>query len=1007
MGDMPLLSDTSPVFVGRLDHLRLLTDQAHRVRTGPPEMLLVGGDAGVGKSRLVAEFAATRPPGTVFLGACLQLGVDGLSYAPFTAVLRQILRERGRPPFESAAPGGIGEFARLLPELGEPSADRRENRGILFEQVLRLFDQVAGDDGITVVLEDLHWADGATRDLLVFLARNLDRPGTQIVATYRSDDLHRSHPLRRLLPELERLPRVGRIVLEPLTREEVGRQAAAIRGEVLGEDALNTLYQRSEGVPLFVEALAAADSCPDDDPDLPDHFRDLFLEPLHRFDESAMAVLRVAAVGAVADSIEHEFLYHAAGLPEHELEAALHTLVDANVLRPGRTGYRFRHALLRDAVHEEILPGPHSRLHLRFAQLIDEYPEAVPVDRRAAEQAHHYQAAQDLPRAMEAAWWAAVQAKKTLAFDERLDMLERVLALWDRVPDPSSRVEGLSWAAVVSRAANTAISANRSRRALELVDEALATLPGDATDDETLTTRAVLLRQRGQARANHVRDGGIVDLIRALELHPPHMPGYSQLLAILARECALLREDRAQTLEQRILRELAESGRGPRSLAEMAIEAADTGSLSDACAAADARITLGGAYMQEGDMERGRPLMERGLAEAKKLRQPHMEARGAGNLGHFLRELGHHEEGLRVLDESLARHESLGWAPAHKSFNHQNRAEIYLELGDLRQAREIFRLYLRSGQRNDKHQFYIQAVEARAAAAMGDTAAARDAAGPVGDRSMLDSHRMNILQLRAMGALDAGLAEGDLAEVLSLSWEVLEQVALECSPGYTWPLLDQMAEATRLGSEQGRTERGNGTENAETARRVRALIARTAGKTPVTGLVHPAHAASVTALLAEGEGTAPAELAELWAAAVRAWERTPMRLHLARAQLREAEARVAAGERGAAVLLTRQVYETATECGAAPLARAAEDLARRLGTGLSEESVPPPAPAGLTGRETEVLRLLASGATNADIAAELFISPKTASVHVSNILGKLDVPNRATAGARARELGLV
>ena len=405
MGGMPLLSDTSPVFVGREEHLLLLTDQAHRVRTGPPETLLVGGDAGVGKSRLVTEFAATRPAGTVFLGACLQLGGDGLSYAPFTAVLRQILRERGRTPFDAAAPGGVGEFARLLPELGEPSDNRRENRGILFEQVLRLLDQVAGDDGITVVLEDLHWADGATRDLLVFLVRNLDRPGTQIVATYRSDDLNRAHPLRRLLPELERLPGVGRIVLEPLDRDEVGRQAAAIRGEELSPDALDTLYRRSEGVPLFVEALAAADTCPEeDDPDLPDHFRDLLLEPIHRFDDTAMTVLRAAAVGAVADGIEHEVLYHAAGLPERELEAALHTLVDANVLRPGRTGYRFRHAMLRDAVHGEILPGPHSRLHLRFAQLIDKYPDAVPADRRAAEQAHHYQAAQDLPRAMQAAW---------------------------------------------------------------------------------------------------------------------------------------------------------------------------------------------------------------------------------------------------------------------------------------------------------------------------------------------------------------------------------------------------------------------------------------------------------------------------------------------------------------------------------------------------------------------------------------------------------------------------
>ncbi|GAB3741494.1 ATP-binding protein [Nocardiopsis nanhaiensis] len=1001
---MPLLSGSSPVFVGRENQLQLLTEQALRARTGPPETLLVGGDAGVGKSRLVSEFTATRPAGTVFFGACLQLGVDGLSYAPFTAVLRQILRERGREPFETAAPGGFGEFARLLPELGEPSADRRENRGILFEQVLRLLGRVAADTGATVVLEDLHWSDGATRDLLVFLARNLDQPGTQIVATYRSDDLHRAHPLRRLLPELERLPGVGRIVLEPLSLAEVGRQAGAIRGGELAPGEVETLYRRSEGVPLFVEALAAAETCPDDEgTELPDHFRDLLLEPVHRFDDTALTVLRVAAVGAVSEYIEHEVLYHAAGIPERELESALHTLVDANVLRPGRTDYRFRHALLRDAVHAEILPGPHARLHLRFAQIIDEYPEAVPADRRAAEQAHHYQAAHDLPRAMEAAWRAAGQAKKMLAFDERLDMLERVLSLWDQVPEPSARVDGLGWAEVVSQAANSAISANRYRRALELVDEALPSVPETAADDATRTMRAVLLRQRGQARAFQVRDGGLSDLVRALDLHPPHMPGYVHLLALLARECSLLRGDREETPEQKLLLELARSGHGPRELAGRAIEAADPERFTDLCAAADAHITLGGSYMQDGDIERGRPLMEEGLRQAKELRQPHMEARGAGNLGHFLRELGYHEEGLRVLEESLARHESLGWAPARKSFNYQNRAEILLDLGDLRETREVFRRYLDRDHRDLRHQHYILAVEARAAAAMGDLPAARAATGPVGDRSMLDAHRMNIVQLRTLGAVDVALAEGDLGEALSLSREVLERVALETSPGYTWPMLELMAEAARRGGEPGRDA-----ETVRTAHQVCALVRQVMELMAVSGAVRSAHAASITALLAEADGgeDGPASLAALWGKAVGAWEATPLRLQLARARLRAAEAMVAAGDRALAVERIRQVHEAATECGALPLARAAEDLARRLGTGVSADAAPPAEPAGLTAREVEVLRLLASGATNAGIAAELFISPKTASVHVSNILAKLDVPNRATAGARARELGL-
>ncbi|GAB3741488.1 helix-turn-helix transcriptional regulator [Nocardiopsis nanhaiensis] len=998
---MPLLSDTSPVFVGRENQLQLLTEQADRVRSGPPEGLLIGGDAGVGKSRLITEFTVTRPAGTVFVGACLQLGVDGLSYAPFTAVLRQILRERGRGPFEAAAPGGVGEFARLLPELGESPTDRRENRGILFEQVLRLFDRVAGDEGVTVVLEDLHWSDGATRDLLVFLARNLARPGTQIVATYRSDDLYRAHPLRRLLPQIERLPGVGRIQLEPLAKEAVGRQAAAIRGRELAPEELDTLFQRSEGVPLFVEALATSDPHPDrDGPDLPDHFRDLLLEPVHRFDDTALAVLRTAAVGAVSGSVEHEVLQLAAALPERELEAALHTLVDANVLRAGRTDYRFRHAMLRDAVHGEILPGPHTRLHLRFAQLIDEYPELVPTDRRAAEQAHHYQAAHDLPRAMEAAWWAALRAGDTLAFDEELDMLERVLSLWDRVPEPSTRVAGLGWAEVVSEAAGAALSAGRNRRVLELVDGALDSVPEDPEDDHTRTVRAVLLRRRGQVRAPEEREAGLADLLRALELHPPHMPDFAQLLATLARETLLLRNDRTTSPEQLETHMAAIDGRSPRELAERAIEVAGKDDEASTCAAADARITLGAIEMAEGDPERGRPLLEEGIRRAAAVAEPVLEARGAGDLGYFLHRYGLHREGLEVLEGSLARHEELGWASVHKAPTHLNRAEIHFELGELATARDIIRGTLDAASR-ERHRPYILAVGARIAAAVGDLSAARAAVGPGGDRSMLTEHRVSIVQLRALSSLETALAEADVDEALSLSRAVLEASVMRSTPGYAWPLLEAMGEAARQG-----VGRRRGTRTVEAARLVRDLVGAAAEPLPAETGVSPAHAATVAALLAEVDGAAPAEQAELWGAAVSAWEATPLVLNLARARLRAAEVLVSTGDRDRAADLVRRVHGVATACGARPLAGASEALARRLGTGVSEDAAPPPAPAGLTARELEVLRLLSLGGTNAQIAEELFVSPKTASVHVSNILAKLDVPNRATAGARARELGL-
>ncbi|MEE2040337.1 AAA family ATPase [Nocardiopsis sp. CT-R113] len=1007
MSGMPLLAESSTVLVGREPELRLLRDHATRSHTEASGMVLVGGDAGVGKSRLVGEFVATLPQGTVFVGGCLQLGVDGLSYAPFTAVLRQLLRERGRAAFEAAAPGGVGEFARLLPELGDVPTQRPENRGILFEQVLRLLDRAAEGGGVTVVLEDLHWSDHATRDLLVFLVRNLDLPGVQIIATYRSDDLHRSHPLRRLLPELQRVPGVEPLRLGPLSRDEVGAQAAAIRGAALSPHATDDLFRRTEGVPLFVEALAAsAGDRPGDALEVPDQFRDLLLEPLHRLDATALSVLRVASVGAVSGIVEHEMLYHAAGMPERELETALHMLVDSNVLRADRTGYRFRHALLRDAVHEEILPGPHARLHMRFAQLIDEYPDSVPFDRRAAEQAHHYNAAQELPSALQASWWAAVRAGDTLAYGEELAMLERVLALWDRVPDARERVEGRSWAEVGSRASGAAVEAGRYRRAVELADEALESLPED-DDDRTLALRAELLRRRGLARSRDVCGGGIADLSRALELHPPHMPGYALLLSNLARETSLHRVDREEDPDQVRLRELERAGWSSRGLAEKAIALADPSRTCDLCAAADARITLGGLHMQAGDLELGRPLIEAGIRYGATSSDPSLEARGAGNLAHFLRELGLHKEGVAVLEESLARHESMGWASVHKTFNHQNRAEIHFELGNLAEARRIVEPILRTHSSNTHHT-YIDAVLARAAAAQGDLATARRAASAAERERALTGPRMNIVQLAVLAQLETDLAEGAVEEALSLAEEALDRMALEKAHGYTWPLVDVMSEAVRQGAATGpggvpvRAE-----ETVARAHRVGALAAGVASSMPSHGTAQKAYRASVRARLAESDGDAgPGEVLGRWVSAVEAWEATPMRLHLAAARLRAAEAGVAAGDRSGAAERVRRAHGAAEACGAVPLANAAADLARRMGVALGDGAVPPAAPAGLTARETEVARLLAVGRTNAQIAGELFISAKTASVHVSHILAKLGVPNRATAGARLRELGL-
>ncbi|CAM4011391.1 helix-turn-helix transcriptional regulator [Nocardiopsis gilva] len=1007
LGDMAPIG-TSPVFVGRHTELRALLDHAHRARTEASAAMLIGGDAGVGKSRLVREFAAQVGQGRLVSGGCLELGVDGLPYAPFVAVLRHLLRDLGRAPFDALALDGEHELARLLPELGHAPAERREARGILFEQVLRLLTSVSRSDGLTIVIEDLHWADNATRDLLVFLLRNFYSPGLQVVATYRADDLHRTHPLRRLLPELERLRSVTRMELGPLDREEVAEQAAAIRGSALPPDEATALYERTGGNPLFVESLTDCSTILSDH--VPETTRELLLASLYKLDDQARFVVRVASVGAVSGGqIEHELLAHVADLPESELDAALHAVVDTNVLRVEGTGYRFRHALLREAVHSELLPGQHSRLHLRFAEALDALPGVIPADRLATEQAHHFYAASDLPRALSAAWSAARHASDALAYAEELLLLERVLELWDRVPDAEERVMGNHRSDVASLAAAAAVQGGQSYRARELCDMGLAELSEDAQedaqDDETRARRGVLMRRRGQAGIQLADPTGVADLVEALNVYPPHARGYGYLLSLLARE-VLLRQSVPLPAASGV-RGTSEESHGSSTAITLATRAIRHSEgmgdhEDDQCALADARITLGTALLVQGEFTEGRAAVEEGIALARRMHDPSLEARGLINLSHYLREIGGHDEALGLLERSLEQIRETGLMSLHGTYTAINIVETHLELGNLEAAREMARTSL-SWSPTPLHRICLSTAMARVALLQGDLDAARAAAANLDARGELTTERLHTVQVSVATELGLDLAANDLTAALDLALSTLRGVRLDRSPGYSWMLLDLVAEAVRQASADGAEQQ------PPLAAEVRGLVEEWAADLTRFGPVQEAYRRSCVARLAEAGQLAPDKVLTAWREAVDGWAATPLRLELSGARLHATEAAVAANDRSDVDAWVRAAAATAKECGAAILENRAADLARRLGISLdaSAGTAPPAPPAGLTPRETEVLRLLGRGYTNAEIARELFIAAKTASVHVSNILAKLDLPNRGAAGARARDLGLI
>jgi predicted ATPase len=288
----------SPVLVGRdreLDRLRAAVD---RTTAGAPGVVLVGGEAGVGKSRLLeAAFDATTDA-RVLTGGCVELGGEGLPFVPLVEALRALVRTTPADRLGRLLGPARSGFGRLLPELGaaEPAPDFTSGTAQLFELVLGVLGRIGEERPLVLVFEDLHWADRSTLELAAFLVRQLQGVRVLLVLTYRSDEVDRSSPLRPLLSGWERLRGVERLQLEPLTRAEVAAQAGAILGRRPDGDLVGLVYERSEGNPFFVEELLRTLGEGSSAEELPPSLRDVLLARTERLSVPARRLLQIAAV---------------------------------------------------------------------------------------------------------------------------------------------------------------------------------------------------------------------------------------------------------------------------------------------------------------------------------------------------------------------------------------------------------------------------------------------------------------------------------------------------------------------------------------------------------------------------------------------------------------------------------------------------------------------------------------------------------------------------------------
>jgi ATP/maltotriose-dependent transcriptional regulator MalT len=995
---------SNPALVGRSVQLTALETALAEAPRGRPSTVLVGGEAGVGKSRLVREFTeqAGGAGARVLTGGCLELGAESLPFAPFTAVLRELVRDLGAAGVAALLAGGSGrELARLLPEFGTPAGpdEAGEARARLFEQMLQMLENLAEAGPVVLVIEDMHWADQSTRDLLAFLIRNqgsLD--GVLIVATYRSDDLHRTHPLRPLLAELDRVEWVSRMDLGRLSRQDTARLVAQIIGREPADDLLAAVYERAEGNPLFTEALLGNG---EPGSGLPESLHDLLMAGLRRLPEETQEVVRVASAGG--DQVGHGLLTAVTGLDGAALGRALRPAVAANVLRTESDGYVFRHALIREAVHDELLPGEAGQVHSRFAEVIAADPALVLPGRAAGEQARHWHAAHDMPRALVSAWQAASQAGRTLAYAEQLAMLSRVLELWEQVPDAADRI-GAGHVAVLEEAIRVAELAGEDDRGLSLTQAALREV--DAATEPVRA--ALLLRNRGYLKHHLGRTDYAADLEEAVRLVPadPPSPARARVLEALAH------------FTLKVHGGWGDNNPELRAAAEEAVAAARQA--GDAATEAAALVTLACAEPIGGNVDRIRQMLAEARTIASRARafQPLLSA--AITESDMLEDAGLHEQAAEVARAGLAAAREYGVARTYGAVLANNVAEPLASLGRWDEAGQVIERTLRLFPPR-LNRACMWRLAGDIALARGDLAAAAGFAALI--RSVTDSARYDpqyhlpLVRLE----IELRLAQQRPAEALAVAEDAIDRYAVRESPRYTWPILvagvRAGAVAARAGTARAGTAREGTAREGALGPRAEVLLGRLqaeAAQLTADGLAQRACQATFAAEVAQDGATWDGATWDgaTWDGAVRAWEAVGQPYPLAGALLRSAEAALNAGDRDGAPSRLRRAAALAQQLGARPLSDEIALLARRArislspdgdgdGDGDGDATTPEPDRLGLTAREFEVLRLVAAGRSNREIAAELFISAKTASVHVSNILGKLGVTSRGEAAAAA------
>ncbi|MFC0430960.1 AAA family ATPase [Kutzneria buriramensis] len=938
--------------VGRAAEAEAVRSAYERTLAGQRAVVLVSGEAGIGKSRLLSTVVATLPDDPLVLsGGCLELGSEGAPYLPFVAVLRDLIRHVGRDQVTGLLPLDGTALGDLLPALGP--APLRYGRTRLLEEMLTLVTEVARAQPVVLVVEDLHWADASSRELFAYLARNLTG-NVLLIGSLRTGELSAGHPNRQLLAELGRRAEVTRIDLGPLTHHDVAQLLAAVDGGPPDPVRSARIHQRSGGNPLFAEALSSGETAPAGD------LRALLLERITRLPDAAREALAVLAVAGAG--LTDEFLADA-GLVE--VQVAVSNLVGRDLVVVARDGYRIRHDLIREAVYASVLPARRRRLHAQYAEALAAQASGMVTDTVAM--AEHWTAAGEMGRALPAAWHAAELAAHQNAFDEQLHLLELILVHWTEVPDPADAV-GADRTTVLEHAAEAALAAGRSASGIRHSTAALGGL--DPATHPQRTAR--LLGLRGQLRTR-VDGTGADDLEQAVELLPPGASDALRgwLVAALGFVCV-----GAYRLDD------------SRRYAEEALAIATR--LGDDSLRARALLVSAALDGAAGRIEPAR----RSFADSRRL------AETAGDEHTFLTTFqweadlvettGHYEEAAALAHEGRLAAERLGLARSRGSMLAVAQAVPLLLLGRWDEAVQVVEDTLQL-EPPPLYGAFLRLVAADIARRRGQTGrfeALLRGLTEFAQRAQAASEAVaGIVVQRVAWALDSG--EADLADRI-----VRDHLHS------AWPARETMR-LLLLGARAQRARRAAAPRNRRLAAECAARLAELSrlGDTAPANAETRAYRLTLRALTV-------ADALSTWDEAAAAWRDLGDPYETATTLTDAAATALASNNRPGAAARLREAQALAADLAAAPLLARIDDLTSR-GRLAEPPNTPPLNDFGLTRRELDVLRVVARGRSNAQIAEELFISTNTVATHVARILGKLDATTRTEAVTRARETGIL